>query len=165
MGYKKIHPTWDHTNVYEVSGRQSIKREGVCLVKITPRHTPGSCDVKCVKGSGSGRITWEDLQEIIDKPIHHIFTNNIQNIFILTDWEKHQSDDLNTTYSLLRTGDTICSHITPGLLKTLLRIYTTNAKRITEKSQGTEQFKCQQKHTQGRKGEREGYIAWRSRVF
>lgn len=168
MGIRKVYPTWNRTNVYEVSGRQSIRRENTCVIKITPRHNPFTDEYSfsSASGSGNGRIIqWEDLEGFVEGKILRIFCKKIDSIFILTDWQTHTNNNLNTKYLLLRTGETMCSFVTPGLLKALLRMYTTDAERITEKSQSIEQLKCEQKHSKSRNREKEGYIAWRSRVF
>ena len=163
---KPIYPKWDHTNVWEVSGRRSIKREDTFIVAITLRH---SSDVggESLSGSGSGSIiTWNDFKNMVDGKIKGIFSTDLHNIYIHTGYSEHVKDGLNTQYSIIRTGNTICSHITPGLLKALSRISNTDAKRFTKKSQNPEQFERKSEYSQGGKREEgRGYIAWRSRVF
>jgi len=162
-----VYPKWDHTNVWEISGRRSVKREDIIIVAITQRHCVND-EQDCVRECGSGSndiITWSDLEDMVHGKIKRVFSIDLRNVYIYTEYSDHIKDGLNTQYNIIRTGETICSHITPGLLKALSRISTTDAKGFTEKSQNSEQFKCKSKYSQSRKGEERGYIAWRSRVF
>ena len=164
---RPVYPKWNYTNVWEISGRRSIKREDTIIVAITPRHrVTYECDMIYGSGSGSDHIiTWSDFEKMIHSKIKGVFSVDLKNVYIYTDYSEHIKDGLNTKYHIIRTEETICSHITPGLLKALSRINNTDAKGFVEKSQNSQQFKCKPKHTQSRKGEERGYIAWRSRVF
>ena len=164
IGMKRIpiYPKWDRTNVWEVSGRQSIKREDTFVVAITPRHS------KCYEyeSQGGSIITWENFQKMVNGKIRGIFSTNLDDVYIYTNDSDHIKDDLNTKYSIIRTGETICSHITPGLLKALSRISITDAKGFIKKSENSKQFECKPEYSQGGKREEgRGYIAWRSKVF
>lgn len=159
MGINKKHTQWNLTNVWEVSARQSIRDPESCVVVITPRHSPTN------SGGGSGRIQWEDIESLVTGKIKGVYCVSVTNIYVLTDWSLHIRDGLNTEYGILRTSEDMCSLGTPGLLKTLLRIYTRDAKGFVEESQSAKQFQCKPKYAQNGKGEERGYIAWRSRVF
>lgn len=167
---KKISPEWDNIRIWEISGKGSVHNNGLGVIVATMIYD----SYEQTDFAACGRITWEDLKDLVKGNIIHVFSTDITELFILTVWESHSVSDDCTIYGRLSTNGIIFEksddipEITPGLLKVLTRKYI-DERRIFEKPKDLEQLQCEQKHSKGRKGEtkdkKRGYIAWRSRVF
>lgn len=167
---KKISPVWDNIRVWEVSGKGSVHNNELGVIVVTMIYD----SYEQTDFAACGRITWEDLKDLVKGNIMGVFSTDITELFILTKWESHTINDGCTIYGRLSTNGIIFEknddtpEITPGLLKALTRKHI-DERRVVEKPEDLEQLKCEQKHSKGRKREtkdkKRGYIAWRSRVF